>query len=286
MRVIKYFIILLFVILTIQSKAQDTLRYSEVFDFDIGDEFHYEKNFYHLNGFQILRYNILDKWYSELEDTLYYKVLRNEYTALEFSPVPTETTTEELWIYTDLDHLITPYDGFTTVCTPANTCIVETDFNTYCDHETMTIKIRSGLIGFEENRESLSFGKGLGIIASDLHFDDGNYGEYQVMIYFKKGIEICGTANYVSSLDRIKRDFFEYKIAPNPMEDQFKITSPSNQKYAYKLILYHVLGQVVFVDDNYQIDTYIQLQDIPKGIYLVELKSREGVLFRDLIKKN
>ena len=71
----KKFILLFSLLTTIASglRCQKDLTIAEVFDFDVGDQFHIRFSMdYYLWSYRIDRYSIIDKWYSLNFDTVYY----------------------------------------------------------------------------------------------------------------------------------------------------------------------------------------------------------------------
>jgi hypothetical protein len=71
-----------------------------------------------------------------------------------------------------------------------------------------------------------------------------------------------------------------FKLFPNPAPSNVTIELPEEQKVVLqKIILYNSLGQRVFTTQNTTIDT----SQFPKGIYILEVTTNEGIASKRLI---
>lgn len=121
----------------LQINAQeDTLTVKEVFSFNIGDEFHINLNEYTYPN--VSRQTIIDKWYNDTQDTLFYKVHEFGYKLLNLNlndSVWEWIATYEFFddtlekYYTDLELKIYQYNGGTDFYSLGVNEIPETDAN-------------------------------------------------------------------------------------------------------------------------------------------------------------
>jgi FlaG/FlaF family flagellin (archaellin) len=86
--------------------------------------------------------------------------------------------------------------------------------------------------------------------------------------------------NYVvifgeSQLSRDQDSLASFRLYPNPTSDAFSIaTSTANEGLTVKI--HDVLGKLLFQNDNYIPDTAINIQDYPKGVYIVTVTDIES----------
>lgn len=77
---------------------------------------------------------------------------------------------------------------------------------------------------------------------------------------------------------------FPYKIYPNPSSDKLFVETPEDLNG--ELILTNLLGQVVEYQSNNSIGmTVFDLQHLPKGVYVLTLKTEQGSVSRKVVKE-
>ena len=79
-------------------------------------------------------------------------------------------------------------------------------------------------------------------------------------------------AGSVSSVSDLGESIFE--IYPNPVRGGQEITIKLDKSSDYNMNINNILGQTVFSDVVNQMDNFISLPDLEKGVYTVELKNK------------
>jgi len=275
-------VILLFNVLCIN--AQDTLRVGEVFDFDIGDEFHYERTLSQLNGIQVDRIFIEDKWYSDQQDTLFYKIRKNQYSDFQSSPGPSGMWYDVNQYYTHLDTFVWLDVFSSNPCGNSDTCVVTTEFDTYCDRQSMRVSLRTGLIDFEENTEINAYAIGLGVVFNSDYQDDGNTGTETQLVYYKKGTEECGAPNYLTNIEETKPNpsILTY---PNPFHDKlFFEFDPDDDEHS-NIEIYDLYGNLTFSNSKLNNNLTIETKSWESGIYFFQYRRGDTFITSKLVKE-
>ena len=190
--------------------SQDTLTVRQVFDFDIGDEFHYEENFSDYlptsNILKIERIKIIDKYLSANKDTLFYKRLVDGYTYYFASPPPDPEykykyhTYEDTVHYTDLDSTIFYYmvNGHFAYLKDYDWQQFDTLFDrsdsTVYNSESFCFSTLNGyqFSDFPVNHQ-VEFGKGIGLTKEYKDHEECMCTTKNInLIFFKKGVDLCG----------------------------------------------------------------------------------------------
>jgi hypothetical protein len=74
----------------------------------------------------------------------------------------------------------------------------------------------------------------------------------------------------------------DFNIFPNPTNSFFKIRFPSTNHDAFKIILRNSIGVIVLIGDYYQ-DEEINVSNLSKGLYIVEIQSKDYNGFDNII---
>ena len=249
------------------SYSQDTLTVGEVYNFEIGDEFHFETSFSHLLGFGVRRLFIDDKKISDNEDTIFYKGRMNFYSAFEQVGEMGEWQDYEVK-YSNLDSTL----NWNNACVNIDTCILEFDFDSLCSRATMTINRRSGLIDFEENRKTLGFGVGLGQILDAEQIDDGNMNVTERLVYYKKANGECGYPNFTSGITN--KNETQINIYPNPAKSEICISSSEYNGTEFQLKVSSLDGKVLHSLNSFVIGNKLNIDLLRPGIYILSLEHR------------
>jgi len=269
---------ILFLILLIVSNnlfSQSILTRGEVYDFEIGDVFHYRIENY--PGTMVQRYFIIDKQFSQNVDTVTYTVYQNHYTYGPSGSGTVEYITEgtSIMAYTNLNGPITNFGG------GPYTYYNEYEDTTYIYYpDTINYINPNVLCGahvngysdyppiFESNNHTHTWGKGLGKVL-DYHYDPssatGNYViTHRRLYYYKKGDVSCGTP--INNLLNTPQNQFSFEVFPNPAKEIFYLKMNPKQELTLQLI--NQLGQEMKIKventfDGYQIDT----TSLANGVY-------------------
>ncbi|MDB5226575.1 MAG: hypothetical protein JWN78_768 [Bacteroidota bacterium] len=95
---------------------------------------------------------------------------------------------------------------------------------------------------------------------------------------FKKAYEILSVANFVSN-EKLESEFLVY---PNPFKYNIGINN-SGSAVINKIDLMNDIGQVIYSDNSFH-DNSIALNDLPKGMYTLQIATSNGILIKKLIK--
>ena len=287
--------IFLFLTVTV-SYGQDILTIGEVFDFSIGDEFHYrvEGNLTYPNAERV---TVIDKFFSSKNDTVFYKLAYDNYSTRSNWPpnydleyiFTKDTVVKE---YSDLDSSIlffNPYHRYDS--------LVADTINGYgyrydtiigyklCNTKITGYYLETGLIDFEPNEETFIYGKGLGLIYHDYVFGGHpSSSEPTVLFYFNKDNNTCGTPDMTTSIHGLDSKS-SFQIYPNPVENDVYISFNNNIFYPYTLLIYSSNGLLIdsrVIDmRNYSFDLF----SINKGVYIFKFQTEHEITTMKIIKE-
>lgn len=95
---------------------------------------------------------------------------------------------------------------------------------------------------------------------------------------FKKAYSILAAASFVSDA-QLEKDF---QIYPNPFQQQLVINNKGNGRIQ-SVQLFNQIGQTVYQQDS-PATTFLELGDLPNGMYLIQIATDKGILIKKLIK--
>lgn len=205
------FLLLLLVITPCCGYSQAPLTIGEIYNYQVGDEFHRTPSAYP-NSTLAYRSRITDKWYSTMMDTVFYEIyhfddgsyLNNSVNPPLWVAYPLPTYTDTI-SYTYLDSAITfNYDT-------TDYDWVTDSSGQYCDSIVTRIwKVPP----YWDNEQKHSFGKGLGKVLAYQGSSLNPPSEDWELAYFYKGGSACGTPLVASVNEpQIHRNIIIY---PNP----------------------------------------------------------------------
>jgi hypothetical protein len=275
------------------------LTIGQVFDFEIGDEFHYKSNY---DGpFWVERKTVIDKWYLKDSAIVNYKW---KIVVSGIDPNTLENfvrTKEEITSYSNLDSSIlssdlreflngkdlgevTFIDDSKYLDSSLNTWyVIDTTFSfdsMVCEHKTEGMVIREGpfphLIDFEYH----VYGKGLGEIYFVSEYYDGISEEYyyqDVLFYFKKANDSCGTPDYTSVQNPLAIN--ELEVFPNPATAAIHININEIVEYS----LTDINGKTVCKGAA---QGRIDILGLTEGVYVLRVKVDNKIHIKKITKLN
>lgn len=290
-------ILLILFLWPLSLSAQLTI--GEVYDFDLGDEFHYKSNF--KGPTWIERKIVIDKWWSEDSSIVNYKwnvVL----SGIDPNNLKTFVESrEEITFHTSLDSSIYSIDlneflygnksDETTFIKESR--FIDSTFNTWfvidttisfdssvCNFNTNALMVREGPYPHLVNKKYIGYGKGLGNIYFENEFSDRISNEYhffEKLFYFKKSDTTCGVPDYTN----IENNATVKNIAiyPNPVQETIHLSST----HSYKYLLFTNSGKLVFQGVSNGI---IDVSTLPKGIYILKLQLEGQFQIKKFVKLN
>ncbi len=249
------FVILCFLGLHLFSQNISTV--SEIYDYEVGDVFHweYEGSSQSEGYIKLSNIEILEKYYSTENDTVFYKRFIRQQESGSANPDPVIAEYTDTVYYTDLDALINNGNIDDIYQSPDL-------FNGR--------KINEVLIYADPETWNFSYIEGCGRM---MYYTGGSLGQTSILdelIYFKKGDEIWGNPVYVSVESKEKE---QLKLYPNPSDGVVTISSLFEKDS--KLLVYNVTGRLVkTVSLVASAEQQVDLNELQTGVYLLQVNSK------------
>ena len=264
------------------SFSQKMLLYEDVYNFEIGDEFHFISPI-HNQPSPIYRHIITDKWYSPNKDTVFYKRAYDNYTAYLISPQNvgyhfyrgTDTA-----FYTDLKSPV--YASYTNLHNAFGDSLVYdsiVDSLEYCGRlvNGYDYIVKNG--GFEDPSYKLHYAEGLGRVLY-YRWDDAIASEYIIrLFYYRKGNDSCGTPDLFTGIQ--KREFEKVKVYPNPVQSTLHVDGKFHEQIQYQI--FNPMGQSVL--NGKLINQGIDLANLPAGVYFLQLSDSKNTYQTQFFKE-
>jgi len=77
----------------------------------------------------------------------------------------------------------------------------------------------------------------------------------------------------------------ELTITPNPVVDKLKIDMTNSDLFAEILEIVNIQGRSLLLYTNISLTEHIDVSQLPSGIYLLKVGSKEGMTVRKFIKQ-
>ncbi len=283
----KIYLFLSLALLCLSLNAQDSLRVRDVFDFEVGDKFHYRTSLDPQAGL-IINQEILGKWSSPGGDTIFYERLAlAKEVSLPGTPI---NGGEDLIFYTHLDDFIvhTIFGPEPCLDYDSSECRYEVEVADFCGHTSNLIRRVTNVDGVGENSYTYAYARGLGDIEYRWFSDNAPGAPSELwMIYFKKGTEECGTPDDIllDTKEVYRSQESVFTVAPNPVVGELWIQTKSSGTGFANLRLYQIDGSMLNQWPRHNLSESINLTDLPKGLYLLQIESDQGWTTQKLIKK-
>lgn len=260
--------------------CQELMTIGEVFNFEIGDKFQIEGSADNEPP-NADRIEIIEKYYSSNEDTLFYIRFHDSYYSyIEGSELHyhfwTKTDTVS---YTNLDSSIIYYDqGF-----ELNQYIEIS--STLCDSLINGCAYFSGP-GFEDDFIQKEYGKGLGQSYSFFYSGQGHSVDWSnAIFYYKKGNFECGIPDTLTvGIDEIIGQESEFSVYPNPVNSIINIENKS-QVNSFHFIIVNSTGQEIMSEYMNGQQNKINTSNLTNGIYFLQIKYGNKLTTRKFIKE-
>jgi len=280
------------------TRAQSALTIGEIFDFNVGDEFH------HLIGGpedsiikNLQRVEILDKFYSANNDTLFY-VQHN------FGYTQTNTPSGEFFEFENfIDTLV--YTNLNSVIDP------------FCPYQFQPISANMGPFYFQINQDTIrqdydgvlayqcsmynaptfnsadywseSWGVGIGIIFSGYFplMNTSSYYSYN-LVYYKKGNYIFGIPDTLDSTDIGVHELYpptstQITLFPNPSGEFINFDWKGN--FYFDIRIFSFDGRVVFDRKRFYRGQQVNIAELSNGQYIMEILGVNGTSHSPFVKE-
>jgi len=272
------FLILLIVPFSLSAlNAQDTLTIAEIFDFSVGDEFHTEESGssgidgYDENNIRI----VVDKYYSDSNDTIFYVYNRTKYFANPNNPFGTTSQFLDTVAITGLDSFLPIGNGYIDSVYSAPNYFNGRQANSTNFYEKVQL---SYILSTHK-----TYVEGCG--NTEYHYYSLSGDTYssmdRYMVYFKKGEEEYGEP-LVLSTDEI--GYGNLKLFPNPTAQFLSWTNETENRTVNKVVIQTHNGQTLKEISSFT-ENKIDLTDLKPGLYVVNLFLEEGTITRRIIKE-
>jgi len=295
---VKTFTVCFFLLISLQISSQEILTIRQVFDFEVGDEFHYRniinEELYSSFSPNADRFTVINKYYSSTSDTLFYTFSQDSYyTKYIADSIPPKWpkvffTDTILLAISSLDSSILFFDKIEY----GDTIYHWIDFPWYfydTIQETTASLCNTEVTGFECATDNFEpdvhlkkYGKGVGLVryARILSPAPTFYYDYR-LFYYKKGDEICGTPDITSETNVVSFESV-VQIFPNPTDNFFVIKPLNGLQSAFSFEMHDLQGKVVIYRNNNIGELFVDVSGLSRGYYLLKIVS-ENKVFPDKI---
>ena len=270
MRTKSLFFVLAFVPFFIQ--AQELMTIGEVFDFEVGDEFHSHSKMTQAmaNGD---RMSITDKYYSANNDTVFYVEQHNTYwTELSWEGgephfIYHYNTSVKTKSYTNLSAPISDYDDGFLLNQQSYTS------SQFCDSIINKCSYQVGP-GFENDNYGRAYGKGLGMVSA-FHSSGMNGGVTLLddeLFYYKKNGLTCGSPDLTGvNVESIAAKESGFSVFPNPTQSEIQLINKANS-HPFEYCLMDGTGRTISVGKLSATEHTLQLANYKAGIYFLLIR--------------
>lgn len=260
--------------------AQELMTIREVFNFEIGDKFQI-KGTADNQPPNADRIEIIGKYYSVNEDTLYYIRFHDSYlTYVGISQLHyyfwTKTDTVS---YTNLDSSIVYFDqGFQLDQYVENSTALCDSLINGCAYEYGS--------GFENDYIVNEYGKGLGKTYAYYYSGQGQDVLWRnKLFYYKKGGFECGVSDTLTAgIDKINSQEFKFTIYPNPATSAINIKNETQFDF-FHCIIANSLGQIILSEQLNGTQNKLNINHLKNGIYFLQINSGNHITIKKFIKE-
>ena len=261
-------LLLTFVLSLLQYvNAQEISTVSEIYDFEIGDEFHVWMEYGAvLDEHKIVK--ITEKFYSENGETLnYYRQI----IGVEYDNYNSQTTYFE---YTDT----VSYSNLDEFVNFGNVDSVFIDPEQYNQRQVNRDDRSNGSIYITSDYDYI-----VGCGGPYWYYDDLETWttSHSFLVYFKKGDEEWGNQLIVGT-EEIPKDVDGFEVCPNPAYDFVCLSQTKNFDKA-QVKIYNSLGQLVYANTITSENTVVDVSGFKRGMYIVLIETDDGVLKEKLV---
>lgn len=264
------------------ANSQDISAISEIYNYDIGDEFQYREstiNMVHLEGYiTYSNIEILDKYYSLNQDTLYYSRSCYDTTYYVYDDIST-------WCFlnyidtisiSNLDSLIRFGDIDT----------VYTDPSLYNGRKINSWSPSKKIIQFDSTlNEKYIEGCGGPCLLQAWNSQYGDPIVHKIeLIYYLKGGEQWGDPFFVNTANLILEDD-SYSIFPNPVNSFINFQFPGQNKPSSAIAaIYNISGKVI---KRFKLNhtNRLDLSDLKPGVYILVVTTNDRIIREKIIKE-
>lgn len=242
----------------------------DVFDYQIGDEFHREAGPDAPPNAERLK--VVDKYYSDNNDTLFYCFHDFSYTS---TPIDAETLEYD---FTD-DTITRAYPHPDSSIVIYDTVFMHDTIYDFHDCGRITNGYNYQIGDFEPVQYVAEYGFGLGLCYKYENQGGNDPGLSTTLFYYKKGSETCGTPDLTTNISAFESPD-HISVYPNPAKSRIWVKSNLVMK---KIKLYNTLAQAVITRIPNTKHANINLSHLKKGNYYLEIINPSSIYRTQLI---
>ncbi|MEI8046531.1 MAG: T9SS type A sorting domain-containing protein [Bacteroidota bacterium] len=285
----------------------EPLTIGSVYDFNVGDVFHFKFGSNLAGPPQYKVITILTKWFSAGNDTIFYRQKEINYiNALVWDPDPhvvssTETDTVTVF-YANPDSLLSavlPHQKgcgsvwnvsyYTLFAQPENLNNRPAMTFDYSSTHMFDAGLNCYKAAFEPTYDYHSFTKGCGA-SYTYHEEPADLsGFYNKLVYYVKGTETWGDPYIFDAVNEIPKEEVLIEVFPNPFSNQIEIRLETKTHGRVSLCLYSLTGVLLQkMEDSFKqagIYTYHpDLLSFSKGVYILKYSTGQNIAYKKLIR--
>ncbi len=257
-------------IFSILLTGQDISTVEEIYDFEVDDIFHYDFSAEYGGGsgmISITNIEILDKYYSPNNDTLFY--IRD----IDYQEISAENPVWTFEYYIDTVY----YIYLDSLINSGNIDSVYTNINLY----------NGRIINYMEDITydhtwKLKFVKGCGL-ALEYFYDENYFSEgSNELVYYNKGGEEWGTPIIVSTNGKSNK-YLKITVFPNPANNRLNFNF-QNPNCSYEVELRNLYGQLVKQEKNIQSPYFeMNVADLKAGVYFYRIGEKDRIVQQERV---
>ena len=284
--------------LTNPSVGKNAISNVSIYNFEIGDEFHYSSSSSEALGTEYYSYEntkqisiVTDKELSNNNDSIYYT-----WNNLKLKEVGGYANPEPAITYSEYASSTKFRIADTLYYFPEQAYVNEAEHRHYAQHTHSNGRMRiipelQPHIELEEDNspcwriiwavkhsgyQSHGYGEGLGYLGQQFESDYSS--SSSGLVYYKKGDEVWGNPLNITSAQSIRSNSFT--VFPNPVKrgNTISIEPISNRAYTIRLVNY--LGVVQYSWEGLQGTQIIPIPtNIQSGLYILQFRENEGAYY-------
>jgi hypothetical protein len=268
------FFLTVFFIVTMSGQEISTVE--EIYDFEIGDEFHRAGNYYMIyEGHTLWQQidEIIDKFYSTTGDTLFYSIYRqySEYTDENPSWQYYDTTILEYYINLELPINDGDIDSVYSDSLWFNGRLINSyEYSIYWEYQLIWF-----VEGCGQGYHFFYYHDGM------VHFEGESW-----IVYFNKNGEEYGEPIVITNNSEFDFTKPEIIVYPNPSLDKIFIKHRINNSKNQKIEIFNIQGQLVERITKFnKMNNCVDITKLQSGIYFLRLTLDSKILESKFIKR-
>ena len=234
----------------------------ELYDFNVGDEFHYYVEINYSGPPILYTTTILGKFQPSASEVQYYAKIVKCY----LPQIPGSWVTEISYDTLFYMNLFNPLLDIDSIFTDA------LKYNGDTIYEVSDWGFDTG--------ESSRYVKGLGLV--EYFYSDGMYTEEGQLVYYKKGTEEWGDRLYIG-IEESHRELV-VTVVPNPVLNVLHIQWDSGSNATFKYKIYNLSG-VLAMEGSVEKDEMIDVHQLVAGTYFIQVQNNLASVTRQFIKE-